>query len=460
MTILVKNGRVIDPTNDVDDVLDVVVEGDRVAQVGRDLREDGAEVVDAGGMVVGPGFVDLHTHLREPGQEHKETIESGCEAASRGGFTTVCAMPNTAPVIDNRGQIESVLDRARGTAVRVLPIGAITRGSAGSELADLAEMAGAGAVAFSDDGRPVADAALMRRALEYSLGLARPIIDHCEDPQLSRGGVMNEGWVSTRLGLAGIPAQAEEAAVARNIQLVELTGARLHLAHVSTRGSVELMRRAKEKGLPVTAEVTPHHLTLTEELVLGDASPSPGQPLPLAPSPSHGEGGSRAYDTFAKVNPPLRTQADVDACVEALADGTIDCIATDHAPHAREDKLCEFDTAAFGISGLETAFGLVYSLVEDGRLALPQLIERLTIGPARALGLERVVPGIGSLTEGSPADIAIFDLNESWLVEPETFASKGKNTPLGGWTLKGRIKATIAGGSIAWSELREVAAVG
>lgn len=221
----------------------------------------------------------------------------------------------------------------------------------------------------------------------------------------------------------------------------------MHLAHVSTRGSIELVKRAKEKGLAITAEVTPHHLALTEELVLGR-------------SPSHGEGEYAAYDTFAKVNPPLRTQADVDACVEALADGTIDCIATDHAPHAREDKLCEFDTAAFGISGLETAFGLVYSLVEDGRLALPQLIERLTTGPARALGLERVVPGIGSLTEGSPADIAIFDLNESWLVEPETFASKGKNTPLGGWTLKGRIKATIAGGSIAWSELREVAAVG
>jgi dihydroorotase len=437
LKLLIKNGRVVDPSNGVDDVLDVLVEGAQIGQVARDLPDEGVEVIDARGLVVTPGFVDLHTHLREPGHEHKETIETGCEAAARGGFTTVCAMPNTVPVIDNKGMIESVSERARGAAVRVLPIGAVTRNSAGSELADLAEMAGAGAVAFSDDGKPVADAALMRRALEYSTALERPIIDHCEDPQLSRSGVMNEGWVSTRLGLAGIPAQAEEAAVARNIQLVELTGARLHLAHISTKGSVELVRRAKEKSLPVTAEVTPHHLVLTEDAVL-----------------RAGDGGLKAYDTLAKVNPPLRTRADVEACIEGLAQGVIDCIATDHAPHASEDKLCEFDVAAFGISGLETGFGLVSSLVGDGRLTLNELIERLTIGPTRALGLDRLVPKIGSIGSGASADVAIIDPDHNWVVEPEKFASKGKNTPIAGWTLKGRVMATVARGRLVWNDLK------
>jgi dihydroorotase len=445
--LLIRGGRVIDPANDVDEVRDVLIEDGRIAGSGRDLTADRAETVDASGFVVAPGFVDLHCHLREPGQEHKETIRSGAEAAARGGFTTICAMPNTTPAIDNRGLIESVLERAREAPVRVLQIGAVTRACEGKELADLAEMAGAGAVAFSDDGKPVADAGLMRRALEYSLALGGPIIDHCEDPSLSRGGVMNEGWVSVRLGLAGIPAQAEESAVARNIQLVELTGAALHLGHISTRGSVELVRQAREKRLPVTAEVTPHHLTLTEELALGE----------------QGAQGSRvdhAYDTFAKVNPPLRSRADVEACVRGLAEGVIDCIATDHAPHASEDKLCEFDVAAFGISGFETAFGLVSSLVGAGHLQLPGLIERLTVAPARALGLERAVPGIGRLGDGSPADVVIIDPNEPWIVEPERFASKGKNTPIAGRELTGRVKATIADGQVVWSELKEAAGVG
>jgi dihydroorotase len=433
--LLIRGGHVIDPANDVDEVRDVLIEDRKVRQRGRDLPEDGARVLDARGLVVAPGFVDLHTHLREPGQEHKETIQSGAEAAARGGFTTICAMPNTTPVIDNAGLVEFVLERSRRAEVRVLPIGSVTRGGEGNELADLAEMASAGAVAFSDDGKPVADAGLMRRALEYSLGLGRPIIDHCEDSDLSRGGVMNEGWVSTRLGLPGIPAQAEEAAVARDIQLAELTGAAVHLAHISTKGSVEQLRVAKEKGLRVTAEVTPHHLVLTEEMVLG-------------------AGGDAAYDTLAKVNPPLRTVDDVEACVRGLADGVIDCIATDHAPHASEDKLREFDSAAFGISGLETAFALANTLVEDGQLSLVKLIEGLTIGPAVALGLDAFVPGIGSLGEGSPADLVLINPKEQWIVEPERFASQGRNTPLGGRQLRGRVKATVADGEVVWNELK------
>ncbi|HEX5939891.1 MAG TPA: dihydroorotase [Dehalococcoidia bacterium] len=445
MRLLIRGGRVIDPANGVDEMRDVLIEDGRIASSGRELKVDGAQSIDATGLVVAPGFVDLHCHLREPGQEHKETIRSGAEAAARGGFTTICAMPNTTPIIDNSGLIESVLERAREAPVRVLPIGAVTRGSMGQELADLAEMSATGAVAFSDDGKPLADAGLMRRALEYSLALGRPIIDHCEDPSLSRGGVMNEGWVSVRLGLAGAPAQAEESAVARNIQLAELTGASLHLAHVSTRGSVDLVRQAKEKGLRVTGEATPHHLTLSEELVLGE-------PHELGEK-------AHAFNTLAKVNPPLRSQSDVTACVEGLADGVIDSIATDHAPHATEDKLCEFDVAAFGISGFETAFGLVNSLVEAGGVSLPELIERLTAAPARALNLDRAVPGIGVLNDGCPADLVILDPSERWLVEPETFASRGKNTPIAGRQLTGRVKATIADGRLVWSELKEAAAV-
>ena len=345
-TLAIRGARVIDPANGVDAVADVLIADGRIAEVNPNAGSDASETIDATGLVVCPGFVDIHTHLREPGFEHKETIATGTLAAARGGFTTVCAMPNTEPPIDSAGMIEFILRTAQAQGhVRVLPIACVTRGRAGRELADLAELAQAGAIAFSDDGAPVADAHLMRRALEYAAMLGAPVIDHCEDPALSAGGVMHEGWVSTRLGLRGAPAAAEETMVARDIALAEATGSHVHIAHVSTAGSVDIIRQAKARGVPVTAEVTPHHLALTHEAIIGSGE---------AP-------GGLAYDTNAKVNPPLRTPADVDACVEGLRDGTIDCIATDHAPHAIQDKLCEFDAAAFGISGLETALGLALS---------------------------------------------------------------------------------------------------
>jgi dihydroorotase len=348
-------------------------------------------------------------------------------------------MPNTNPPIDSAAAVEHILRTAETQGhVRVLPIACVTKGRAGHDLAELAELAKAGAVAFSDDGSPVADSHLMRRALEYagmlgpstSLRTGVPIIDHCEDTALATGGVMHEGWVSTRLGLRGVLAAAEETMVARNIALAEETGSHVHLAHISTAGSVELVRQAKARGLPVTAEVTPHHLALTHEAVLLGPGETPG---------------GLAYDTNAKVNPPLRTQADADACIAGLIDGTIDCIATDHAPHATQDKLCEFDTAAFGISGLETAFALSLSVVP-----LEALIERLTIAPVRTLGLDHRLPGLGTLSAGAPADVVLIDPQAEWTVEPETFASKGKNTPLAGRTLKGRVVATLFTGSMAW----------
>jgi dihydroorotase len=316
--------------------------------------------------------------------------------------------------------------------VRVLPIGAVSKGRAGKELAELGDLAAAGCIGFSDDGAPVQDATLMRRALEYASAFALPIIDHCEEKSLAQDAVMHEGWVSTRLGLRAAPAAAEESAVARDIALAEATGAHVHIAHVSTRGAVDAVRRAKARGVHVTAEVTPHHLTLTDQIVAFGAL----------------GGDVLLYDTNAKVNPPLRSQDDIDACIEALADGTIDCVATDHAPHAVIEKLCEFDDAAFGISGLETAFGLCMRLIHDGKMTLPALVERLTIGPVRALGLDRHVPGIGTLAVGAPADIVLLDPGADWTVEPERFASKGKNTPLAGVALKGAVVTTIAAGRV------------
>jgi dihydroorotase len=443
-SLAIRGGRVIDPANGLDAVADVLIVDGRVAAVGPGAGKDASEVIDAAGLIVCPGFVDIHTHLRQPGFEHKETIASGTLAAARGGFTTVCAMPNTEPAADNAAAIEFVLRTAQGEgAVRVLPIGCVSKGRQGKELAELAELAAAGAVAFSDDGSPVADPHLMRRALEYASMLALPIIDHCEDAALAAGGVMHEGWVAARLGLRGAPGAAEEAMVARDIALAELTRSHLHIAHVSTSGSVELLRAAKARGLPVTAEVTPHHLCLTHEAVLLGTGEVPG---------------GLAYDTNAKVAPPLRTPEDAAACLAGLLDGTIDCIATDHAPHAIEDKLCEFDHAAFGISGLETALALCLTLVHDGRLALPSLIERLTAGPVRTLGLDRHVEGpvlsgvegIGTLSPGAPGDVALIDPEAEWTVEPERFASKGKNTPLAGRTLRGRVVATLYGGREVW----------
>ena len=420
----------IDPANSVDATADVLIADSRIAEVGPNSSKDATASIDASGLIVCPGFVDIHAHLREPGFEHKETIASGTLAAARGGFTTVCAMPNTEPPIDSAGMIEFILRMAQTQgAVRVLPIACITRGRAGKELADLAELAQVGAVAFTDDGAPIADPHLMRRALEYAGMLGVPVTDHCEDPMLSAGGVMHEGSVSTRLGLQGIPASAEETMVARDIALAEATGSHVHIAHVSTAGSVDTIRLAKSHGVRVTAEVTPHHLALTHEAIIGSGE---------AP-------GGIAYDTNAKVNPPLRTPSDVAACIEGLRDGTIDCIATDHAPHAIQDKLCEFDSAAFGISGLETALGLALRA-----LSLEEAIPALTIGPVRALGLDHHVEGLGTLSVGAPGDVVLLDPDAEWTVEPEVFASKGKNTPLAGSTLRARVMIAIYGGRIAF----------
>jgi dihydroorotase len=431
--IIIRGGRVIDPASGYDAVADLVIEDGRIAAVGAALDGAGAREIDARGLVVAPGFVDLHAHLRDPGLEYKEDIESGTRAAARGGFTTICAMPNTEPAMDTRSVIEYVLREAAARAsVRVLPIGAVSKGRAGKELAELGDLAAAGCVAFSDDGAPVYDATLMRRALEYAGAFDLPIIDHCEEKSLAQDAVMHEGWVAARLGLRGAPAAAEESPVARDIALAETTGAHVHIAHVSTRGAVEAVRRAKARGLRVTAEVTPHHLTLTDETVAFGA----------------GGGSELQYDTNAKVNPPLRAQDDVDACAAALADGTIDCVATDHAPHAATEKLCEFDDAAFGISGLETAFGLCMRLVHEKKISLETLVERMTIGPVRALGLDRHVHGIGTLAVGAPADVVVLDPGAEWTVEPERFASKGKNTPLGGVTLRGAVVATVACGRV------------
>lgn len=387
----------------------------------------GYSVLEAKGLLVCPGFIDLHCHLRQPGFEDKETIASGSRAAARGGFTTVCCMPNTEPPIDSAAVVEFVQNVARAEAVvRVLPIGCITKGRRGQELAEMAELAEAGAVAFSDDGKPVSDAGLMRHALEYSRAFDRPIINHAEELSLSKGGVMNEGWVATRLGLKGMPAATEEAMVSRDLALAELSSAYLHIPHVSTAGSVELIRRAKQRGVKVSCEVTPHHLTLTEELVLAPIS----------------------YDTNAKVNPPLRTKRDIEALLEGLREGVIDAIATDHSPHTVVDKLCEFDIAAFGISNLETALASLLSLVHQGKIDLMMLISKLTVGPAHILDRSE----LGTLRAGSPADVTIFDPDLEWVVSPQDFASKGKNTPLAGQILKGKVMATIYGGEVVYKD--------
>jgi dihydroorotase len=456
-SLAIRGGRVLDPGRGLDTVADVLIENGRIAKVGADLAA--AQVIDASGLVVCPGFVDIHCHLRDPGFEHKETIETGTRAAARGGFTTVCCMPNTEPPIDSRATVEYVLRTAAAVGlVRVLPIGCVSRGRHGEALAELADLGEAGVVGFSDDGNPVADGALMRRALEYSKALGLPIIDHCEEPSLTKEGVMHEGWVATRLGLRGQPAAAEEAAVERDIALAEFTGSRVHIAHVSTRGSVDLVRAAKARGMNVTAEVTPHHLTLTHEAVAFSPAFPAGKSAGRTAgngglTPAGGESGLGGYDTNAKVNPPLRTREDVEACVEGLLDGTIDAIATDHAPHALEDKLCEFDQAAFGISNFETALGALLTLVPGGRLDLTAVVAKLTAGPVAALALDRRpgLDGLGSLAPGAPADVVVLDPQREWVVEPERFASKGRNTPLAGRSLRGQVIATVYGGRVVYA---------
>lgn len=434
--ILIKGGRVIDPAQSVDMIGDLLISGGRVEAVENEIPADGARVIDASGMVVSPGFIDLHCHLRDPGFEYKETIATGTRAAAKGGFTTVCAMPNTEPTMHTRATVEYVMEKARaeGTA-RVLPIGCVTKGSLGTELAEMMELAEAGCIGFSDDGHPVADANIMRQALSYASGLGLPIINHCETPDLFRGGHMNEGWVSNRLGIRGAPNSAEETMAARDIYLAELTGGHIHLAHISTVGTLDLVRRGKEAGIRVTCEVTPHHLTITDEAVMGGEVESPFEPL-----------DENAYDTYAKVNPPLRARRDMNAMAAGLADGVIDVIATDHAPHGRVEKLCTFEDAAMGISVLETALGSALSLVHDGHIALPLVIEKLTSAPAKLLGRS----DIGTLRPGSEADVTIFDPDAEWVVDTEKFVSKGKNSPLHGAMLRGRVEMTLMGGRVVF----------
>ena len=434
--LLLEGARLIDPAAGINEVTDVWIGPDAVrtgaiAAAGAD--QPAALVVDAFGLVVCPGFVDLHCHLREPGQEHKETIVTGARAAARGGFTTVCAMPNTDPPIDTAALVASVLGRAGEDAVvRVLPIAAITAGRRGEAVADLEELAAAGAVGFSDDGAAVADPRVMRNALTIARDLGAPIIQHCEDPALVGDAVAHEGWVSQRLGLPGAPAAAEETIAARDIELAALTGGRLHLAHVSSAGTVELVRRAKERGLRVTAEVMPHHLAMSHEWLLGDRG--------------SGWPASAPYDTSLRVNPPLRRPEDAEALAEALRDGVIDAIATDHAPHAWEDKAVPFGEAAPGISGIETAFGLLMTrLVHTGAINLPTLIDRMTVGPASVLGGP---PGLGEFRVGTSPDIVVLDPDREWTVEPDEFASKGRNTPLAGCALRGAVVATVVGGRV------------
>ena len=418
-SLLLRGGRVIDPANAIDGVMDVLLVEGKIAAVGKSIDKSGARVVDVKDLVVAPGFVDLHVHFREPGHEYKEDIVSGARAAAAGGFTTVCCMPNTEPPNDSRAVTELITRRAREAAVvRVRPVGAISKGLKGESLSDMAEMKDAGIVAVSDDGKPVMNAELMRRALEYARTFDLVVVQHAEDRNLVGNGVMNEGATATRAGLRGQPSAAESVMVARDIDLCALTGARYHVAHLSTAASLAAVRSAKARGLPVTCEVTPHHLTLTDEACAG-------------------------YDTATKCAPPLRSRADVEALREGLRDGTIDCIATDHAPHQAQEKDLEFERAAFGMIGLETALGLGLRLVEENALTIFQLVDRMTAGAARVFGLEA-----GTLSIGAPADVVVFDPVARSKVDRNAFHSKSRNSPFHGWELPGRVRLTLVGGRI------------
>lgn len=423
--LLLRGGRLVDPTQGLDETGDLLLLDGRISAVGRVgevRRDEPLRTIECAGRVITPGFIDVHCHLREPGREEVETIASGARAAAAGGFTAVCAMPNTDPVTDNQAAVGFILAQARrANAARVHPIGAISIGQKGERLAEFGEMVGAGAVAVSDDGRPVASAQLMRTALEYARTFGIPVADHCEEPTLALGGAMNEGLTSARLGLRGIPAEAEEIMAIRDILLARRTGGHIHLCHMSTRGSVELIRWGKERGIHVTAEVCPHHLSLTEEAV-------------------------RGYDTNAKMNPPLRTADDVAALQDGVRDGTIDVIATDHAPHHYDEKEREFADAPNGIVGLETALAVNLTwLVHRGVLTLSQLVDRMACAPARIFRL----PG-GTLARGAVADVTVFDPDAEWTVDPSRFVSRGRNTPYAGQLLRGRVAATIVGGRLAF----------
>ncbi len=424
MRILLKNGRIIDPAAGRDETLDLQIVDGRIGRMGKDIPPGASQVIDLKGKVVAPGFLDMHVHFREPGYEHKETIASGCAAAAAGGFTAVACMPNTNPPIDEESVVRLVQRRALEALeglVDVYPIGAVSVGRKGEHLAPLAELAAAGAVAFSDDGDPVFDAELMRRALEYSAMFKKPVIQHAQDPPLSKGGVANEGSVATALGLPVIPRIAEEVMVMRDIRLAEYTGGQYHVAHVSTAETVELVRQAKRRGIPVTCEVAPHHFALTDEAL-------------------------RTYDTNTKMNPPLRTREDVEAIKAGLRDGTIDVIATDHAPHSFDEKEVEFHVAPFGIIGLETAIGLcVTELLGNNVLSLNSLVEKLSVNPRRILHLPAIV-----IEEGQMANLTVFDPTAEWTVDPLSFKSRSRNTPFGGRHLSGRSVGVLNNGRAYW----------
>ena len=416
--LLIKNGRVLDPASKTDATLDVLLDGEQISRVGTNLAANGSEIFDAAGLIVAPGFIDLHCHLREPGQELSETIETGTRAAARGGFTAVCCMPNTQPVNDNASVTRSIVERAAVSATtRVWPIGAASIGSKGEALAEISAMKAAGAVAVSDDGKPIATARLMRQVMEYCDSLGLPVIDHCEDASLFAGGAMREGPQSLRLGLPGIPAQSESICVGRDVESALLTGAHLHIAHLSTRRSLEHVRWARQRGLRVTCEVTPHHFTLTDEDV--------------------------RYDTSYKMNPPLASRDDRDALIEGLIDGSVDAIATDHAPHHPASKDVEFDRAPFGVTGFETALALGLSeLVHTGKMSLMRLVELFSSGPARVLDIER------KIAAGQPADLTIFSTTREWTFRATESASKSRNTPFDGRSFRGAPTATIVRGRV------------
>ena len=424
--LLIKNGRVIDPANGVDDYLNILVDGGSIVEVSQSERENQGrdntmQIIDAREMLVVPGLIDMHVHLREPGHEYKETIKTGCQAAAAGGVTSVACMPNTNPVNDNQSVTEYIIDKAqREGCVNVFPVGAITKGLKGEALSEMGELRTAGAVAVSDDGKTVKNSELMRRAMEYAGNFDLLVISHCEDSDMTAGGVMNEGFTSTRLGLKGIPNAAEEIVVARDILLAELTGCRIHIAHVSTEGSVRIIRDAKSRGVKVTAETAPQYFSLTEDLV-------------------------SSFDTNLKVNPPLRSSHDVDAIKEGLRDGTIDVIATDHAPHSSLEKDIEFDYASPGMVGLETSFSLALQLVTDGIVSLEEVLTKYTCHPARILGVSK-----GTLSPGRDADITIIDVSREHTVDVSHFRSKSKNSPFHGWQLKGQVLYTIVKGKIIY----------
>lgn len=426
MSILIKGGRIIDPSRNFDKVGNILIEKGTIKSYPEDIKklekDSEVKVIDARGKIVAPGLVDLHVHLREPGYEHKETIRTGCESAAAGGFTSIVCMPNTNPINDNASVTEYIMLKARTEGVvNVFPLGAITKGENGETLAQIGEMYEAGCVGVTDDGMPVMNSKVMRHAMEYVKAFGIPVISHCEDLNLSGNGVMNEGDTSTLLGLSGIPSASEDVMVSRDITLAELTGTHLHICHVSTEGSVRLIRAAKMRGVRVTAEAAPHHFTLTDKAVA-------------------------EYDTNAKMKPPLRSETDREAVREGLRDGTIDVIATDHAPHSEDEKMVEFDQAPFGIVGLETALPLSLKLVEDGVLTLNEMIAKLTHLPSAIINVRK-----GTLNPGEQADVVIFDPGQKVKIDRERFRSKSKNTPFNGWDLKGVVLYTIVNGNIVYS---------